>query len=217
MAVKSRKITKALLSRTKIDRTGAVKTRTGSLFVRRRIPVGGVWILIAAALLLGAVAPLILSRSNRSGAEPDSSKPHVSISPATTPVQLSSNDRSELDQNNESEAPPSTARTAQRNGAVSKTQSQPLLEEEEADPVVRPLAFYNPPAEANWTDEQYQRLANLREQFAAALGGWHRNPSDPDYRDLWLRAQPIIDEQFETIFGVEAFTDQQNQAVHQAE
>src|ERR1700726_3043710 len=217
MAVKSRKITKALLSRTKIDRTGAAKTRTGSLFVRSRIPSWGVWILIPSALLAGAVAPLTLSRSNRSGAEPDSSKPHVAISPATTPVELSSNDRSELDQNNEFATPPSTARTAQRNGSVSKTQSQPLLEKEEADPVVKPLAFYNPPAEANWTEDQYQRLANLREEFAAALGGWNRNPSDPDYRALWMEAQPIIDEQFEAIFGVEAFTEQQNQAVHQAE
>jgi hypothetical protein len=88
---------------------------------------------------------------------------------------------------------------------------------EEADAVVRPLAFYDPPTEANWTDEQYQTLINLREEFAAALGGWNRNPADPDYRDLWLQAQPIIDEQFETIFGAEAFTEQQNQAVHQAE
>ena len=91
------------------------------------------------------------------------------------------------------------------------------MEEKEADRVVKPLAFYNPPAEANWTEDRYQRLSNLREEFAAALGGWNRNPSDPDYRALWMQAQPIIDEQFETIFGVEAFTDQQNQAVHQAE
>ena len=215
MAVRSRKITKALLSRTKIDRTGAVKTRTGSLFVRSRIPSWTVWILIAAALLAGAIAPLILSRSNRGGAEPDSSKPGVSMSPATMPVELFSYDRSELEQNTEPATPPSTARTAQRNGAVSKTQSQPLLEE--TDAVVKPLAFCNPPVEANWTEDQYQRLVNLREEFAAALGGWNRNPADPDYRDLWMQAQPIIDEQFETIFGVEAFSDQQNQAVHQAE
>jgi hypothetical protein len=217
MAVKSRKITKALLSRTKIDRTGAVKTRTGSLFVRRRISGWGVWILIAAALLAGAIAPLILYRSYRDGAEPDSSKPHAPISPATTLVELSSNDRSALEKNNEPAITPSTVRTAQRDGSVSKTPIQPLLEETEADPVVKPLAFYNPPAEANWTEDQYQRLANLREEFAAALGGWKRNPSDPDYRALWMQAQPIIDEQFEAIFGVEAFTEQQNQATHQAE
>jgi hypothetical protein len=139
----------------------------------------------------------------------------MAMSPATTPVELSSYDRSQLDQNNEPAVTPSTSETAHRDVAVSNTQIQPLLEETEA--VVRPLAFYNPPTEANWSDDQYQRLSNLREEFAAALGGWNRNPSDPDYRDLWLQAQPIIDEQFETIFGVEAFTDQQNQAVHQAE
>lgn len=217
MAVKSRKITKALLSGTKIDRTGAVKTRTGSLFVRRRISRRGVWILIAAALLLGAVAPLILYRSNRGGAESGSSKPGVSISPAATPVEAYSYDMPALERNNEPAVTPLTSRTAQRNGSVSETQSQPLLEKEEADPVVKPLAFYNPPAEANWSEDQYQRLANLREEFAAALGGWNRNPSDADYRALWMQAQPIIDEQFEAIFGVEAFTEQQNQAAHQAE
>jgi hypothetical protein len=204
-----------LLLRTKVDRTGAVKTRTGSLFGRSRIFGWQVCLSIAAVLLLGAVAPLILLRSNRDGTEPDSSKPRVSVSRAVTPVELYSYDTPASGQNNEPAIPSSTSETAQRDVAVSPAPIQPPLEE--ADAVVRPLAFYDPPMEANWTDEQYQTLINLREEFAAALGGWNRNPADPDYRDLWIQAQPIIDEQFETIFGVEAFTDQQNQAAHQAE
>jgi hypothetical protein len=137
------------------------------------------------------------------------------MSPARAPVESFSYDGSALEPNNEPAIPPSTSETEQRNGPVSNTQIQPVLEE--VDTVVKPLAFYNPPAESNWTEEQYQRLANLREEFAAALGGWNRNPADPDYRDLWIQAQPIIDEQFETIFGVEVFSDQQSRAIHQVE
>jgi len=215
MAVKSRKITKALLSRNKINRTGAVKTRTGSFFVRSRILGWRVWILVAAALLLGAVAPLILYRSNRDGREPGSSEPGVSMSPAATSVELDSSDGPASGRNNEPAVTSSTSKTAQKDIAVRAAPIQPLLEETEA--AVRPLAFYDPPAEANWTDEQNQTLINLREEFAAAVGGWNRNPSDPDYRELWLQAQPMIDEQFEAIFGVEALTEQQNQAIHQAD
>lgn len=99
--------------------------------------------------------------------------------------------------------------------AVSNFRDQPLADEVET--VVRPLAFYHPRLEANWTDDQLQRLDNLRNEFAEALGGWNQNPWDPRYRELWIQAQPLIDEQFEAIFGVEAFNDQRIQAVHQEE
>jgi hypothetical protein len=99
--------------------------------------------------------------------------------------------------------------------AVSNVSNQPLVEETET--VVRPLAFYHPRLESNWTDDQLQTLDNLRNEFVAALGGWNQNPSDPRYRELWMEAQPIIDEQFEVIFGVEGFSDQQIHAVHQKE
>ena len=93
--------------------------------------------------------------------------------------------------------------------------SQPSFDQ--TDNVVRPLAFYRPRLEANWTEDQRQKLVNLRNEFTAAMGGWNQDPADPRYRELWIETQPIIDEEFEALFGVEAFNDQQIQAVHEGQ
>ena len=77
-----------------------------------------------------------------------------------------------------------------------------------------PLVFYQPSADAGWSEEQLDRMVALREMFAAALGGLEQDPTNPSYRERWIRAQPWIDEQFQTIFGDEAFGKQQLQAVH---
>ena len=104
-----------------------------------------------------------------------------------------------------SEAEPSSS---VREDSVAKTA------ERELDFAQVPLALYQPPPEAGWNDEQLDRLVVLREMFAAALGRLEQDPTNPNYRERWIQTQPWIDEQFQTIFGDEAFNRQQRQAVH---
>ena len=62
-------------------------------------------------------------------------------------------------QSNEPAVTSSTSKAAQRNAAVITAPMQPLLEKTEA--MIRPLAFYDPPTEANCTDEHMRLSRNL--------------------------------------------------------
>jgi hypothetical protein len=176
-----------LVSRDGIARAGASNTRTGSLLFPHKLA------------LLGLLLWLLLERSLERDEFTDLKEPNLS---------------SPIIRNNSSAQPSNTSAVVLEEDKKTETSATPSTVEIEY--YRRPLAFYTPPVKADWNEEQLARLAMLREEFAAALGGWEQDATDPDYREKWIRAQPWVDEQFETIFGSEALNEQQLQAIHRS-
>ncbi len=64
--------------------------------------------------------------------------------------------------------------------------------------------------EVNWAllelePDQVAAIEELREQFLARIGGADQDPTDPNYLERWLRAQPEIDEALPGLIGREAY------------
>jgi hypothetical protein len=76
-------------------------------------------------------------------------------------------------------------------------------------PIVLPVVMAEPAPSLGLTEQQKERLVNLRQEFIASLGGPDQNPEDPAYLSRWVAAQPKFDEQFKTLFGAKAFAEQQ--------
>jgi hypothetical protein len=167
-----------------------VKHRTGSLFLTKKA-----WAAIAV-VPIAFVTWLALHKSSRSE-ESIASNERVSQTIAN-----SHSDPGESPNNSQGETEIADI------GATTDSREIEVFE--------RPLAFCPPPANADWSEEQLSRLAMLREEFAAAVGGWDQNPNDQGYRERWIQAQPWIDEQFATLFGSEALSEQQLQATRRS-
>ncbi len=64
--------------------------------------------------------------------------------------------------------------------------------------------------------QQLQQLDNLYQNFVDAVGGVNQDPSDPAYRRRWISAQQQSDEQYEAMFGIDAFNSMQFQEMRRA-
>jgi hypothetical protein len=78
--------------------------------------------------------------------------------------------------------------------------------------VAPPAILADPSPQQGFTDSQMARIAQLRDEFAAAVGGPGQDPADPEYLHRWAEAQPRFDQQFKTLFGARAFQEQQQAA-----
>jgi len=78
--------------------------------------------------------------------------------------------------------------------------------------VTPPAVLADPSPQQGFTDSQTARIAQLRDEFAAAVGGPGQDPADPEYLHRWAEAQPRFDQQFKTLFGTRAFQEQQQAA-----
>jgi hypothetical protein len=87
---------------------------------------------------------------------------------------------------------------------------------EERDEVAMPLVLVDPPEGLLTSQEQVAAFDMLRQQFAESLSAFAQDPSTPEYRGRWLEAQETLDEEFASLFGIEAYNQQQNAALRAA-
>jgi hypothetical protein len=80
--------------------------------------------------------------------------------------------------------------------------------------VSMPLVFQDIDVnQLNLNREQLQAIDDLRQRFLDEIGGLEQNPSDPAYRERWLKSQPQIDDDLRGMIGINAFQDYQILAV----
>jgi hypothetical protein len=77
-------------------------------------------------------------------------------------------------------------------------------------PILMPLVFQNVDlAQLNLNPDQLQAVEDLRRRFVDEIGGLQQNPTDPAYREKWVRSQPGIDNDLRGMIGITAFQDYQ--------
>lgn len=73
-----------------------------------------------------------------------------------------------------------------------------------------PLAFQAVDASAlNLNARQVQAISDLQQWFTDQVGGPEQDPTDPNYRERWLKAQPEMNDRMRGMIGVNAFEDYQ--------
>ena len=97
-------------------------------------------------------------------------------------------------------------------------QSSPTEDGEAADlgEVTAPLALVDPPDGFLTTEDQLAAFDALRQQFVESMAAFAQDPAAPEYRRRWQEAQELLDDEFAALFGVEAYNQQQNAAIHPA-
>jgi len=97
-------------------------------------------------------------------------------------------------------------------------QSSPTEDSEAADlgKVQTPLALVDPPDGFLTTEDQLDAFNALRQQFVESMAAFAQDPAAPEYRRRWQEAQELLDDEFAALFGVEAYNQQQNAAIHPA-
>jgi hypothetical protein len=105
-----------------------------------------------------------------------------------------------------------TAQNAPTQGPVNQNGPNPQRDVR----VSAPLAFQTvDPNALKVSDEQQQVLAQIRQNFVAALGGDNQDPSTPQYLNRWQNAQRQSDEEMRAMLGGQAFLQYQLQIAHQ--
>jgi hypothetical protein len=79
--------------------------------------------------------------------------------------------------------------------------------------VSTPVAFVDPSPGQALTEEQVTEFDFMRQEFVELMGGPNQDPADPQYLLRWEYAQQQLDDEFRAFFGVEAFNQQQLEAV----
>ena len=80
-------------------------------------------------------------------------------------------------------------------------------------PAVLPLVFHEVDlSQLNLSPDQLQAITDLQQRFLEEIGGLEQNPTDPSYRERWLKSQPQIDDDLRGMIGVGAFQNYQIQA-----
>ena len=80
-------------------------------------------------------------------------------------------------------------------------------------PPVMPLAFQDvDPTDSTMTNSQRTALDQLKQSFLEEVGGG--NPSDPEYMAKWQTAQPLLDQQLQTLLGADWALKLQSQRGH---
>jgi hypothetical protein len=98
----------------------------------------------------------------------------------------------------------STAPTPQMTPAQKKESTSPL-----------PLAFK--PVDQHSlkiTPEQQEVLDRLQQNFLEQIGGANQDPNDPQYRQRWEEARPLIDEQLKAQLGQDFFIQYETATVN---
>ena len=153
------------------------------------------------------------SRTDRSKPVAETPRPQVFVEPqiqigdSPKPKQMSgASDNSVVAEIGETPVHANQAANVQR---VASSEKSDLVEESD---VTVPLAFLDTP-ELTATEAQVTEFDTLRQQFVDLMGGPDQDPSSPDYHRRWEDAQRQLDDQFMAFFGLEAFNQQQLQAV----
>ena len=68
-----------------------------------------------------------------------------------------------------------------------------------------PFVFLNYGGVLPATEEVAAAVQNIQQNFIDSTGAATANPADPGYAQLWEWAQPTADEEFYTLFGIDAF------------
>ena len=97
-------------------------------------------------------------------------------------------------------------------------QSSPAEDSEAADlgEVTTPLVLADPPDGFLTTEDQLAAFNTLRQQFVESMTAFAQDPAAPEYRRRWQEAQEMLDDEFATLFGVEAYNQQQNAVISAA-
>jgi hypothetical protein len=94
----------------------------------------------------------------------------------------------------------------------------PSRHQSQERPAVLPLVFQEVDlTRLNLNRDQLQAIDDLRQTFVDQIGGLEQNPTDPAYRERWLKSQPQIDDNLRGMIGVTAFQNYQVEAVTVAE
>ena len=56
-----------------------------------------------------------------------------------------------------------------------------------------------------FNSQQLQQLDNLYQNFLGNIGGLNQDASDPAYRQRWITAQQLSDDEYQAAFGTDAF------------
>jgi hypothetical protein len=82
--------------------------------------------------------------------------------------------------------------------------------EPQASPAEVPLVFQAVDfAALNLNQGQINAIEDIRERFVSEIGGTNQDPSDPAYRERWVKAQPEMDNLLEGMIGSTAFQNYQ--------
>jgi hypothetical protein len=101
---------------------------------------------------------------------------------------------------------------------VSTSTETPSRRQSQERPAVLPLVFQEVDlTRLNLNRDQLQAIDDLRQTFVDQIGGLEQNPTDPAYRERWLKSQPQIDDDLRGMIGVAAFQDYQIESVTVAE
>jgi len=64
------------------------------------------------------------------------------------------------------------------------------------------------------TPEQQKVLDRLQQNFLEQIGGANQDPNDPQYRQRWEEARPLIDEQLKAQLGQDFFIEYETATVN---
>ena len=77
-------------------------------------------------------------------------------------------------------------------------------------PILTPLVIQNVDLSTlNLNDQQRQLIEELRQSFAAEIGGPDQDPNDPGYLERWQKAQPESDNLMKAMLGITVFENYQ--------
>jgi len=88
---------------------------------------------------------------------------------------------------------------------VKAAPAAPLENEAEVYQPHMPLVFLDLTGVLPETEETAAAVQNLRQDFIDSTGAAIADPADPSYAARWDQFQPIVDQQFSTMFGTEAY------------
>jgi hypothetical protein len=88
---------------------------------------------------------------------------------------------------------------------VEAAPAAPLEDETEVYQPHLPLVFLDLTGVLPETDETAAAVQRLRQDFIDSTGAASADPADPNYAARWDQFQPIVDQQFSTMFGTEAY------------
>jgi hypothetical protein len=68
-----------------------------------------------------------------------------------------------------------------------------------------PAAFLPLPSVREWNVDDVEAVAGLARQFTNSVGGPSQNPWDEKYYERWLNEERLVNEQYRSYFGSDAF------------
>jgi len=144
---------------------------------------------------------------------PESSPPHASAQPAPTSQAASPAPRKIPFLSPAPDMSPTTLAQWKKAvaGLVIPTSSPDSTDTGPGSQIQIPLAF-QPVDPASLTPEMQIKLAQLQNEFMQAVSGGNGSPPDPSspaYKQHWISAQELLDEEFRADFGWQAFNQMQ--------